>query len=180
MSLLIQILQNPSTDTGFCWRKVQDLFVGCQENGQLAFKRPELSDDFQWRILKGSLWGERASLVAQLVIDTPAMQETWVLLLGWEDPLEKGMSICSSILAWRIQWTEEPGALHTVHGVTKSWTRLSDTLSLAFSSMEGSLLDSPVFLVLYNWLHSPWPKLSHSPVPGGDSPFPKSCTSFFI
>ena len=38
----------------------------------------------------------------------------------------------------------------TVHGVTKSWTRLSDTLSLSFSSMEGSLLDSPVFLVLYN------------------------------
>ena len=39
------------------------------------------------------------------------MQETWVLSLGWEDPLEKGMVIHSSILAWRISWTEEPGGL---------------------------------------------------------------------
>ena len=37
------------------------------------------------------------------------MQETWVQLLGWEDPLEKGMAIHSSILTWRILWTEEPG-----------------------------------------------------------------------
>ena len=39
------------------------------------------------------------------------MQETWVLSLGWEDPLEKGMATHSSILAWRISWTEEPGSL---------------------------------------------------------------------
>ena len=37
------------------------------------------------------------------------MQETWVQFLGWEDPLEKGMATHSSILAWRIPWTEEPG-----------------------------------------------------------------------
>ena len=42
--------------------------------------------------------------------------------LGWEDPLEKGMATHTSILAWRIQWTEEPGRLHTVHGVAKSQT----------------------------------------------------------
>jgi len=41
----------------------------------------------------------------------PAMQETWVWSLGWEDPLEKGMATHSSILAWRILWTEEPGRL---------------------------------------------------------------------
>ena len=43
-----------------------------------------------------------ASLVAQLVKNPPAMRETWVPSLGWEDPLEKGMAIHSSILAWRI------------------------------------------------------------------------------
>ena len=43
--------------------------------------------------------------MAQLVKNPPAMRETWVLSLGWEDPLEKGMAIHSSILAWRILWT---------------------------------------------------------------------------
>ena len=46
-----------------------------------------------------------ASLVAQLVKDPPAMTETWVLYLGWEDPLEKRKATHSSILAWRIPWT---------------------------------------------------------------------------
>ena len=45
------------------------------------------------------------SLVAQLVKNPSAMQETWVRSLGWEDPLEKGMATHSSILAWRIPWT---------------------------------------------------------------------------
>ena len=48
-----------------------------------------------------------ASLVAQLVKNTPAMWETWVLFLGWEDPLEKGRTTHSSILTWRISWTVE-------------------------------------------------------------------------
>ena len=46
-----------------------------------------------------------ASLVAQLVKNPPAMQETWVRSLSWEDPLEKGKATHSSILAWRIPWT---------------------------------------------------------------------------
>ena len=46
-----------------------------------------------------------ASLVAQLVKNLPAMQETWVQSLGWEDPLEKGKGTHSSILAWKIPWT---------------------------------------------------------------------------
>ena len=50
-------------------------------------------------------------LVTQTVKNLPAMQETWVQSLGWEDPLEKGMATHSSILAWRIPWTEEPGRL---------------------------------------------------------------------
>ena len=53
-------------------------------------------------------WG---SLVAQLVQNLPAMQETQVLSLGGEDPLEKSMATHSSILAWRIPWTEESGRL---------------------------------------------------------------------
>ena len=51
----------------------------------------------------------RVSLVAQSVKNLPVMQETWVRFLGQEDPLEKEMATCSSILAWRIPWTEEPG-----------------------------------------------------------------------
>ena len=54
----------------------------------------------------------------------PAMQETWVQSLGWEDPMEKGMATHSSILAWRIPWTGAWQA--TVHGVAKSRTGLSD------------------------------------------------------
>ena len=46
-----------------------------------------------------------AYLMAQLVKNPPAMQETWVCSLGWEDPLEKGTATHSSILAWRIPWT---------------------------------------------------------------------------
>ena len=52
-----------------------------------------------------------ASLVAQLVKNPPAMRETWVQSLGWEDPLAKGKATHSSILAWRIPWTEEHGGL---------------------------------------------------------------------
>ena len=48
---------------------------------------------------------------AQIVKILPAMQETWVQSLGWEDPLEKGMAPHSDILALRIPWTEEPGGL---------------------------------------------------------------------
>ena len=47
-----------------------------------------------------------ASLVAQVVKNPPAVQETWARSLGWEDPLEEGMATHSSILAWRIPWTE--------------------------------------------------------------------------
>ena len=54
------------------------------------------------------------SLVAQMVSSLPAMRETWVRSLGWEDPLEKEMATHSSILAWKIPWTEEPGRLQSM------------------------------------------------------------------
>ena len=55
-----------------------------------------------------------ASLVAQKVKNLPAIQETDVWCLGWENPLEKGMATHSGILAWRIPWTEEPGRLQSI------------------------------------------------------------------
>ena len=64
-------------------------------------------------------------LLAQRGKNLPTMQETRVQPLGWETPLEKGMATQSSIFAWKIE-TEELGVLHTVHGVTKSQTRLND------------------------------------------------------
>ena len=56
----------------------------------------------------------RGSLVAHLVKNLPAVWETWVRSLGWEDPLEEEMATHSSILAWRIPWTEEPGRLQSM------------------------------------------------------------------
>ena len=65
----------------------------------------------------------RAFLVARMVKNLPAMQETWVRSLGWDDSLEKEKATHSSILAWRIPWT-------TIHGVAKSWIWLSNFLIL--------------------------------------------------
>ena len=68
---------------------------------------------------------ERASLVAQMVKNPPAMRETWFRSLGWEDPLEGGTATHSSILAWRIP-INKGACLATVHGVAKNRTRLRD------------------------------------------------------
>jgi len=66
----------------------------------------------------------KGSPVAQTVKNPPAMRETWVWSLGWEDPLEEGMRTHSSVLAWRIPM--DRGVYQaTVHGVTKSQTWLS-------------------------------------------------------
>ena len=56
---------------------------------------------------------EKIAMVAQMAKNLPAMQETWVQSSGQEDPLEKKMETNSSILAWRIPWTEEPGGLQS-------------------------------------------------------------------
>ena len=61
------------------------------------------------------------------------MQETWVRFLDWEDPLEKEMATHSSILVWRIPWTEEPGRLQSMG--SQSRTRLSD-----FTSLQGECI----------------------------------------
>ena len=79
-------------------------------------------------------------MIAQLVKNPPAMQETWVQSLGWEDPLEKEKSRHSSVPAWRSPWA-------IVHGVTKSWTRMNDF----HSHFAASLLYAMAY-----WVESPW------------------------
>ena len=73
--------------------------------------------------------------MAQLVKNPPAMEETWVRSMVWEDPLEKGKATHSSTLAWSIPWT-------VVHGVAKSWTRLTFTHS--FHTHGGALTFVPL------------------------------------
>ena len=63
-----------------------------------------------------------------MVKNPPAMQKTWVQSLCWEDPLEKEMATHSSILAWRIPWTEEPGGLQSM-GFTNRHDRATNTLT---------------------------------------------------
>jgi len=73
------------------------------------------------------LW---ASLVAQLVKNLPAMLETWVLSLGWEEPLENGKSTHSSILAWRVPWTVESMGSQSVRHNSVTFTSIH---SVAFT-----------------------------------------------
>ena len=74
--------------------------------------------DIKWEIGIGiyTLLWNRASLVAQMVKNQPAMQETWVQSLGWEDSLEKEVATHSNILGWEIPWTEEPDRLYSTWG----------------------------------------------------------------
>ena len=89
----------------FNWKKKKRIYVNTLPSRRWSLISPLLTS-----------W---ASLVVQLVKNLPATWDTWVLSLGWEDPLEKGKASHSSILAWRIPWT-------VFHGVTKSQTQLSD------------------------------------------------------
>ena len=73
------------------------------------------------------------SLVAQMVKSLPAMHETWVRSLGWENPLEKGIATHSSTLAWKIPWMEEPGGLQSVGSQSQAWLcRFSGSSVLAW------------------------------------------------
>ena len=78
---------------------------------------------------EGSKGVQRAPLGAQTVENLPAMQETQVQSLGREDPLEKGIATHSSILAWRVPWTEEPGGLQSMglQRVGHDWMTHTDT-----------------------------------------------------
>ena len=87
-----------------------------------------------------------ATLVAQMVKNRPAMQETWVQFLVWEDPLEDSMATHSSILAWRIQWTEEPSGLPSMGSQRISHNWASKSIFYIFSKL----------LVHYHFILSYW------------------------
>ena len=91
------------------------------------------------------LWGP---LVAQKLKRLPAMRETWVRSLGREDPLEKEMATYSSILAWRIPWTEEPGGLQStgLPRVGHNWAT-----SLTYSNLQPAHPNPPL---LFYYFHS--------------------------
>ena len=92
-----------------------------------------------------------ASLVAQLVKNLPAMRETWVPSLLWEDPLEEGMATHSSVLAWRIPM--DRGAWQaTVHGLAKSGRRLSTNL-LKKKQTSPAILTPSILYVPVLWSH---------------------------
>ena len=93
--------------------------------------------------------------MAQLVKNLPKMWETWVQSLGWEDPLEKEMATHSSILAWKIPWTEEPGRLWSMGSQTvghdwATFTSLRMTISVgterAFAENSTSILTNSQLL----------------------------------
>ena len=106
-----------------------------------------------------------ASLVAQRLKRLPSMRETWVQFLGWEDALEKEMATHSSILAWRIPWTEEPGGLQSTgsqrvgHDWAQTWclnlTYSNYCFSMYILLMPNSQLSFIPFFFLKKdkWLH---------------------------
>ena len=86
--------------------------IFCKKKGlRFDLKKLEREEQIKPRVSRRkkivSIQVRSSSLVAQMAKNLPAMWETWAQSLGWEDPLEKGMATNSSILAWRIPWTEE-------------------------------------------------------------------------
>ena len=98
------------TDNTKSKRSSHSLPVGTQNSTATIKENPAASYKIIYNIIKW-LSNQGLSLVAQMVKNMPAMWETWVQFLGWEDLLEKEMATHSSILAWRTPWTEEPGRL---------------------------------------------------------------------
>ena len=91
------------------------LFHGHGKSIKAERSKPKFSQE---TVKSARLNQPRASLAPQSVKSLPAVQETQVQFLGWEDPLEKDMATHSSIVAWEIPWTEKPGRLQ-FHGVAK-------------------------------------------------------------
>ena len=81
--------------------------------------------------------------MAQMVKRLPTMQETWVQFLGWKDLLEKKMATHSSILAWKIPWTEEPGRLQSMGSQSQTWPRDFTFFSYFFSSLMHYSFQNP-------------------------------------
>ena len=124
------------------------------------------------------------------VKNLPAMQETRVRSLGWEDALEEGMAIHSSILAWRIPWTEEPGTLQSMESqrVGHNWRngahthRLFATWMAFWWNVCSNLLSVHFLITLWTWNSHPYFCLSSSPPMGAvlSLPFPHCNHRFFL
>ena len=95
-----------------------------------------------YNCLKSSFLFLWASLVAQTVRNTCAMWETWVWSMGWEDPLEEGTATHSSILAWRIPWTEEPGRLQSMGSQQVGLDWVTKLPSLTYSLTEQFMIST--------------------------------------
>ena len=122
---------------GFCHIKIPNLGLIAKPSDH-ALK----GADSEFLVWMG--YCQRASLVVQMVKNLPVMQETWVWSLGWEDPLEKGMAIQSSILAWGIPWTKEFGRLQSTGCKGSDMTEwLTHTLSKGFQDSETETHDFP-------------------------------------
>ena len=103
------------------------------------------------------LEGGSTSLVAQMVKNLPAMQETLVWSLGWEDPLEKGKATHSSILAWRIiPWTEKPGECDwATNTFTFFFSKHMYQVSFLYLWMRGGSMETRMENIFFPWVFSP-------------------------
>ena len=166
--------------------------------GSWCYRRSFLENNY---FLLKHCW---ASLVAQLVKNPPAVQETWVQSLGWEDPLERGKATHFSDLAWRIPWTEEPGGLQSTglqrvrhDWATKPWPALSTYMwiddyskidSSSYSFLQWFITECCTrFLILHSkilsFIHPTWNSLhlltpNSQPIPPSLNP-PLGTTNLF-
>ena len=111
------------------------------------------------------------SQIAQMVKNLPTMPETWVQSLGWEDPLEKGMATHSSILAWRIPWTEEPGGLRSMGSWRVGYNWMTNTFTFLYVFLSLSIFSTySFFLPVCLSIH---PSISKQPTSMGRIDFHK-------
>ena len=108
---------------------------------------------------------KQASLVSQIVNNMPAMWETWVQSLGWEDHLEKGRATHSSIPAWGIPWTEEPGSLQSMESqrVGYDWATFHFHFCRELMGLDAMILVFWMF-ILNSVFHSPLSPSSRGPL----------------
>ena len=98
----------------------------------------------------GNLLGGSICLVAQIIKNLHATQDTQLWSLGWEDPLEKGIATHSNILAWRIRWQRSPAGYIQSMG-SQSWTQLTVSLSL-FTLVKGFSIVNEAEVYVYFWI----------------------------
>ena len=129
-----------------------DCFPGSSAGKESTYNAGDLGSIFGSRISTGEGIGyclqySWASLVTQTLKNPPAMWETWIWSLGWEDPLEKGTATHSSILAWRISWTEEPGRLPSTGSqrIRHYWVTFTFTFFLSHLKGEKMFQNHPLF-----------------------------------